>query len=407
VLLSSFHRTARGTFDLESKSVVFSMAPPEMVSITNSAALWPVNPKMYEMKKTYSDDPDIEELPFLRGNKYSEEQEKAEQFKKEQEELAKLGVVIKDNHMDGYKYVPPVREVEREQYGSGVLRPWETEIPYTHVPQCTSGNWKHTEVLFEINQGIAYVTMNRPGHNNAITDTLSSGIADAVCELRQRKDVRIAVLKANGKMFCAGGDPKGFQDAAAMSDADNKKSAVDFTKFLYHWQALPQFTIACVQGNAMGGGVGLCAMCDMVIAVKDAKFVLSEVKLGVIPATISPYVVAKIGVSNAKRLFCTAENIEAEQAQQMGLVQVVVDSADGFQDKLKQIAEHMTKSAPDAVHSAKKLVMNVVNQPMSEALIAYTASELARVRKTAESEEGMKALQEQRKPYWAQREIVP
>jgi methylglutaconyl-CoA hydratase len=261
--------------------------------------------------------------------------------------------------------------------------------------------------LFEVKKGVAYITMNRVAANNALNDSLSAGLFDAVHECRGRTDIRVVVLKANGKMFCAGGDPKSFQDAAAMSDADNKRGALEFAGFLYTFQTLPQFTVCLAQGSAMGGGVGLVSICDMCIAVKAAHFTLSEVKLGVIPATISPYVVGKIGVSNAKRLFCTAENCNADLAKSMGLVTDVVDSADAFPAKVKEICDKITMCAPAAVASAKKLVMNVANQPVSQELINYTSDELSRVKKTEEAKDGMKAVQNRTKPAWATAAIEP
>merc|ERR1719160_464220 len=147
---------------------------------------------------------------------------------------------------------------------------------------------------------------------------MSLALNDAACELGRRSDIRVVVLRAEGKMFCAGGDPKSFADAQAMTTGDNRKAAISFMKFLYFFQCLPQFTIALVQGSTMGSGLGLLAVCDMVCAVKAARFTASEVKLGASPATFAPFIAQKVGVTNAKRLCCTGENLTAEKCCEMG-----------------------------------------------------------------------------------------
>eukprot|EP00746_Dinoflagellata_sp_MGD_P006364 gnl/MRDRNA2_/MRDRNA2_112412_c0_seq1.p1 gnl/MRDRNA2_/MRDRNA2_112412_c0~~gnl/MRDRNA2_/MRDRNA2_112412_c0_seq1.p1 ORF type:complete len:355 (-),score=90.54 gnl/MRDRNA2_/MRDRNA2_112412_c0_seq1:68-1132(-) len=345
------------------------------------------------------------EDPRFKGRSWLEIEEHLDAL--EREDLAELGIELPPGaakrHMLSNEYEDAGLIPEKV-----VSMPWEEPVSWgDFVPKCTSKNWTHKDLKFEEGNGIVYLTLNAAERNNSLNDEVEAAFKDACYELQGRKDIRIVVLKAEGRMFCAGGDPKGFQDAAAMSDADNRKGAVEFAKFLYQFQTLPQFTICCAQGSAMGGGVGFVSICDMVIAVQSAFFVLSEVKLGVIPATISPYVVAKLGASNSNRYFCTAENISAMKAKEMGLVQEVVDKPEDFQGWIKTIAEKLTQCAPEAVHSSKKLVMNVANQPMSETLLAYTGSELARVRKTAEAADGMKAIQERRKPYWAENDIKP
>jgi len=319
--------------------------------------------------------------------------------KKEQELLKKDGIVVPAGHLSGYKYSPVTKVVDKQT--------WEVTPVPNCSPKCSSANWSHTDVNFELGEGIAYITLNRPDANNALNDTISQGLHDACFELYHRKDIRIVVLRAEGKMFCAGGDPKSFADAAAMSDADNRKAAVSFMKFLYFFQSLPQFTIGLAQGSAMGSGIGLLAACDMVAAVTTARFTVSEVKLGTCPATIAPFVTRKIGPTNAKRMLCTAENISAPMAKQMGLITDVVDDEMDFSKYVENLCEKLTLCAPMASARSKKLVQNVSGRPLSVKLLEYTGGELADIRIGEEAIKGMVAVQAKTKPYWAETPIKP
>lgn len=361
------------------------------------------------------------------------------EFSKETEGLRKFGINLAENHMDGYTYRPDRFEHDR----SRILKPWEVGGGLLHqmgpagTNMCESiEEWNNPDFIFEIREGIAYCTLNRPAANNAMNDTIGSGFHDAGRILRSRPDIRIAVLTGNGRMFCAGGDPKSFQaaqagagvisgPAAAAGDdgqaqpafvnlnppgphialaakymADNLESAKHFARDMYEWASLPQFTICCLNGSAMGGGVGLVCACDYAIAVKAAHASLSEVKLGVIPAVISPHVIRTIGVANAKRLFCTAENANMTTALEMGFVQRVVNDISEFPAIIKEMAQKIQACAPGAVAAAKQTILNCLNQPMSESLMDYTAKEYTRIRKGDECEEGMKAFAAKQRPYW-------
>lgn len=359
---------------------------------------------------------------------------KATEFSQETEALRKLGVNLALNHLEGYTYVP--NRVEHER--SRVLKPWEEggsllkQMAPDSVAMCeTIEGWNNEEFLFEIRDGIAYCTLNRPAANNAMNDGLSAGIHDSARILRSRPDIRIAVLTGNGRMFCAGGDPKSFQQAqsgagvianvngqsmaenppgphialAAKYMMDNQESARAFARDMYDWASLPQFTICCLNGSAMGGGVGLVSVCDYAVAVKAAHASLSEVKLGVIPAVISPHVIRTIGVTNAKRLFCTAENANTTTGLEMGLFQRVVNDISEFPAVIKEIAQKIQACAPGAVAAAKQAVLNCLNQPMSESLIDYTAREYSILRKSKECQEGMQALAAKQRPSWVDRQI--
>lgn len=351
--------------------------------------------------------------------------------------LREYGVHLADDHLEGYFYKPDTSGDDRR----GIMKPWESSMikqlggPLQPRLSKTVEEWKNEEVLFEVREGIAYITLNRPAANNAMNDGIEGGIRDAVCILKNRPDIRIAVLTANGRMFCAGGDPKGFQQAQASAGAIgaggegadgekfppppgpmiahaaeyakfNDQSAQEFAKMLYEFSILPQFTICCMNGSAMGGGVGLVSICDYVIAVKTAHATLSEVKLGVIPATISPHVIRTIGTANSKRLFCTAENCNAEMAREAGLVQKVVPTVADFPAAIKEIADKLVQCAPGAVFASKMVMMNCLNQTITEEMIQYTAKEYTRVRRTEGCVEGMKALLAKKKPSWMEQKIA-
>eukprot|EP00418_Pyrodinium_bahamense_P076423 CAMPEP_0179052130 /NCGR_PEP_ID=MMETSP0796-20121207/21598_1 /TAXON_ID=73915 /ORGANISM="Pyrodinium bahamense, Strain pbaha01" /LENGTH=353 /DNA_ID=CAMNT_0020748685 /DNA_START=69 /DNA_END=1127 /DNA_ORIENTATION=+ len=318
---------------------------------------------------------------------------------KELELLKKEGVTLPDGHLDGYKYRPSTKVVDKQS--------WEVLPLPSRMPTCSSANWHHTEVNFELGEGIAYITLNRPDANNALNASISQALHDATFELHRRKDIRIVVLRAEGKMFCAGGDPKSFADAAAMSDADNRKQAIGFMKFLYFFQCLPQFTVGLAQGSAMGSGIGLLAACDVAVAVATARFTVSEVKLGTSPATIAPFVARKVGAAFAKRMLCTADNISAIDAKRMGLITDVVDDEMDFSKYVESICDKVTLCAPIAASRAKRLVQNVSQRPLSLKLLEYTGGELADIRIGEEAIKGMVAVQAKTKPFWAETPIKP
>mmetsp|Transcript_119721 Transcript_119721/g.255462 ORF Transcript_119721/g.255462 Transcript_119721/m.255462 type:complete len:404 (+) Transcript_119721:58-1269(+) len=350
--------------------------------------------------------------------------------KKEAEGLKEYGVTLSDKHFEGYYYQPELGDGISND--AAVKQPWEVPMLQQFGPskaiKCeTIEGWNNEDFLFEIREGIAYCTLNRPAANNAMNDTISAGLHDSARILRNRPDIRIAVLTGNGRMFCAGGDPKALQqqpkqeeDGEATGPPVGKeilKSVTDYTqqfeapavdvfaRDLYDWFSLPQFTICCMNGSAMGGGVGLVSVCNLCVAVKTAHATLSEVKLGVIPAVISPYIISTIGVSNAKRLFCTAENTNMQTALEFGLVQRLVDDISGFPQVIKEVATKLQACAPQAVAAGKMTILNTLHRPMSESMVQYTAKEYARVRKAQECEEGMKALGSKKKPSWVETKI--
>lgn len=348
--------------------------------------------------------------PDFKGKPWAEIEEELD--RREREDLEEQGIVLPLSKWNMQEM--GLEEDGREKKTGGgkvVFTPWDTKVEWAkdYKPKCTSKNWSHKDVKLKIDasKSIAYVTLNAPDRNNSLNDDVQNAMQDAIMELQTRKDIRVVVLNAEGRMFCAGGDPKWFQASAKLSDAENEKSALQLAKILHFFQTLPQLTIGCIQGSAMGGGVGFTAMCDVVLAVKSAFFVLSEVKLGVIPATISPYVVAKIGTVNSKRLFCTAENCNATAAKAMGLVtEVVADEAE-MKTKLEEYCKAVTMCAPEAVAMSKNLCNSIANQPVTNELIEYLSNEGAKVAKGKEAKEAMTGLAQKRKPEWAGKAVSP
>jgi len=267
------------------------------------------------------------------------------------------------------------------------------------------------ELLWRMNtdKTVAVMTMNRPDAKNAIDDKISEGLDLAIRRIHATPSLRVVFWTGTGAMFCAGGDPKGFQKAQELGkkalaegvEDKNSESAGGFAVMLKALDSLPVYLVALAQGSAMGGGFGFLSVCDCVIARKSAFFALSEVKLGVIPATISPYVVAKIGPSNARRLFMTGETINAEKAKEVGLVQEIVNTPEDLIKEAQKICDTLVAAAPRAVAASKNLVRNVQYKPITQEIMDYTAGELATIRMGEECTSGMIAVQAGKKAPWA------
>lgn len=253
---------------------------------------------------------------------------------------------------------------------------------------------------FSVVDGVAKITLARPDRMNSLGYKLSLGLWKAIEECEKRVgDIRVVVLCAEGRMFCAGADAQELAGRGPKIEGPLVRlpGAGEMWK---RFSNLPQPLIAMAQGGAYGGGFGLLCCCDIVAAVRDAKFALSEVRLGMIPATISPYVIERIGVRNARRLFLTGEAFTSETAREIGLVNDVVDGPEGLQKALDGYLKDLTQCAPRAVAAAKRLILNVKGRPFDDALQQYTEKELADVRKSDEVKEGSTALLEKRKKRW-------
>ncbi|WP_019029923.1 enoyl-CoA hydratase/isomerase family protein [Colwellia piezophila] len=259
-----------------------------------------------------------------------------------------------------------------------------------------------SKVLYTINDnGVATVTFDNAAKHNAFDDTIIKTLTDIFNDIAQRDDIKIMVLAANGKSFSAGADLGWMKRMAGYSYEDNLKDAHKLAQMLKALNFLPQATIAKIQGAAFGGAVGLASCCDIVIASDKASFCLSEVKLGLIPATISPYVVNAIGLKASRRYFQTAERFFADKAMQLGLVDEVVE-ANELTPAVERMITTLLNNSPQAMRQAKQLAFDVAYQDINEQLLSDTSARIASIRVSSEGQEGLSAFFEKRSPAWQQ-----
>ncbi|RCX32343.1 enoyl-CoA hydratase/isomerase family protein [Thioalbus denitrificans] len=254
-------------------------------------------------------------------------------------------------------------------------------------------------VKVAVEKGVASVTLNRPAVHNAFDDALIARLTEALREVGEDPGVRVVVLRGAGKSFSAGADLNWMQRMAGYSRTQNLADAMGLAQLLHTLDTLPRPTIAAVHGAAFGGGVGLVAACDIAVAAETAAFSLSEVRLGLIPAVISPYVVAAIGARQARRYFLTAERFDAGEARRLGLVHEVT-TPEALEARVTAIATELLRGGPGAIGAAKNLVAAVAGRPVDTALMADTARRIADIRAGEEAREGVGAFLEKRKPRW-------
>ena len=260
-----------------------------------------------------------------------------------------------------------------------------------------------TSILTDIrDDGIATITMNRAEVHNAFNDQVIAEMTATLRRLGEDDRVRAVVLRAAGKSFSAGADLGWMQRMAGYGREENLRDAEGLAELMRTLNFLPRPTIAVVQGAAFGGGVGLVACCDIAIAAEGASFSLSEVKLGLIPAVISPYVVAAIGERASRRYFLTAERFAADEALRIGLVHQVVP-VDRLDEALDSVLARLAEGGPAAQKAAKDLIFAVAHRPVNAAVIRDTAERIATIRASSEGREGLAAFLEKRKPAWTAR----
>ena len=249
----------------------------------------------------------------------------------------------------------------------------------------------------QISGGIAWVTLNRPDVHNALNDILIEELIETFAGLGQDNRARVIVLTGAGKSFSAGADLTWMQRAAGQSQDENQADAVRLAKMFDTLNTCPKPLVGLVNGAALGGGVGLVACCDIVVAATGAMFGLTEVRLGLIPATISPYVIAKIGAAQARRFMLTAERFDAPTAKTIGLVHDVADDIDAA---ARPILDALLANGPDAMADTKRLIGDVTGKDLTPELRDMTAQRIAARRASDEGREGMAAFLDKRKPNW-------
>lgn len=245
---------------------------------------------------------------------------------------------------------------------------------------------------------VATIWMNRPDQHNAFNEVLIGELTDAVARLSARDDVRLLVLGGRGPSFSAGADLAWMKRQGAASEAENRADAAAMGQMFMAVRHCPKPVIARVQGAAIGGGLGLVAACDIAVAVPDAVFATTEVRLGLIPAVISPLVAAAIGERQCRRYFLTGERIAAPEAKAIGLVHEVADG--GLDAAVVRVTANLLKGAPQAQKEAKALIDRISGRGFGAEVVSEMADLIAARRATDEAKDGLSAFLEKRKPGW-------
>ena len=246
---------------------------------------------------------------------------------------------------------------------------------------------------------VARVWLNRPEVRNAFNDEVIAALTRTFEELSKDKDLRVVVLGAHGKAFCAGADLNWMKAMAGYSWEENRADAQRLADMLWTLDQCPVPVVGRVQGDCYAGGMGLASICDVLVAVEGATFCLSEARLGLLPATISPYVIRAMGAQAARRYMVTAERFSAVQAQALGMVHELA-TPDTLDAKVDEIVTTLINNGPDAARACKALVRDVAGQPISAELRAETARRIADIRASDEGREGLASFLNKRAPAW-------
>lgn len=248
-------------------------------------------------------------------------------------------------------------------------------------------------------RGVATVTLDRPDKHNAFDEKVIAGLTAAFNAVANDPAARALVLRSNGRSFCAGADLDWMRRMGAFSHEENLRDAGNLSDMLETLYYLPVPAIARVQGAALGGGAGLVCCCDMAVAADDAVFAFSEVKLGLVPATIGPFAVRAIGARAARHYFLTAERFDAARALALGLVSEVA-AADGLDAAVARLVDAILQNGPQAVRAAKRHLLDVTERELDEELFGETNAWIADIRATPEAREGLAAFLEKRAANW-------
>ncbi|MBP6562393.1 MAG: enoyl-CoA hydratase/isomerase family protein [Neisseriaceae bacterium] len=258
--------------------------------------------------------------------------------------------------------------------------------------------YQHLEIVRQ--QQLTYVWLNRPEVGNAFNAALIEELTDCFVQLDQDTDTRVVILSGRGKHFSAGADLNWMKAAGEADLATNVADAERLAHMLDRIARISKPTIARVHGAAMGGGLGLAAACDLCVAVEGAVFATSEVRLGLTPATISPYVLRAMGARQAHRYFLSAEKISAQRAYEIGLVHEVAPTVSALDQTVADLCASLLAGGPQAQAAAKALIFAVNHQPIAAPLLADTAHRIATLRSGAEAKEGLDAFLNKRAPVW-------
>ena len=258
----------------------------------------------------------------------------------------------------------------------------------------------YQSILIEIDGAIGILTLNKGERHNAFDDVLIAEMTDGLRALNDDKRVRAVVLSSTGKSFCAGTDLKWMKRAAGYTPEENLSDAYRLAELMSTLNELSKPTIARVHGPAYGGGVGLIAACDIAVATYDALFALTEVKLGIIPAIISPYVLAAIGERYSRRYMLTAERFSAAEAYRIGLLHEIAPGVEQLDEAIGKILDSLLKNGPRAQAECKELIRTLSGAAINDEIREETVQRIARARASPEGKEGLNAFLEKRKPSW-------
>jgi len=247
---------------------------------------------------------------------------------------------------------------------------------------------------------VARLRLDRPQLHNAFDAGLIAGLTEALDELGRDPGVRVVVLEAAGPSFSAGADLHWMRGMAEASEADNREDSLKLARLMRTLDTLPKPTLARVHGAAFGGGVGLVACCDIAIATRNATFGLTEARLGLLPAVISPYVIDAIGPRQARRWFATAERFDAAEAHRIGLIHLLVDDEAALDAAVMQQSEFLLQAGPVAAATAKSLVHRIADAGDARAIDDANAALIASLRVSPEGQEGLSAFLGKRRPTW-------
>src|SRR5687767_12496627 len=260
----------------------------------------------------------------------------------------------------------------------------------------------HHPLEIETRGAVRWLWLNRPDVRNAFNEQLIGEIANAFADIESSRQIRVVVLAARGEVFCAGADLNYMRAMSGFSHADNHADALKVARMFHAVHSCSRPVIARIQGDAFGGGVGLAAACDLALASDQVNFGLSEVRLGVVAATISPHLVRAMGARQAARYMLTAEKFTASRAQELGLVHEVMKPRE-LDYEVERQAQVLLSSSPAALAATKRLLADVIEAPLDDVLLAATAKCIADARVSAEGREGIAAFLEKRSPSWVPR----
>lgn len=249
-------------------------------------------------------------------------------------------------------------------------------------------------------RGIANLTLHRPELHNAFNEDMIAEITEAAIRLSADESVRMLVIRGEGRSFCAGADLNWMKRMKGFSIAENRADAKKLADMFAALDNFPALVIARIHGAALGGGTGLAAIADIVFAEKDTKFGFTETRLGLVPAIISPYVIRKIGISQARATFISGHRFSAQAAKEMGLVHHLIDGFDALERTIEIETTEYLKAAPKAMRAAKKLAREVAENLYSSDVTTFTVNTIAELRVADEGQEGAAALLEKRAPKW-------